>query len=82
MMTLFSSPAYATVLSMEVSFWHKKPRAFAVHLPVPFRLMTCCMPFAETVTDCSLYFLLEQNVSFVVQVLHNRGGGQTNAQAE
>jgi len=27
-MTLFSSPAYATVLSMEVSFWDKKPLAF------------------------------------------------------
>jgi hypothetical protein len=27
-MTLFSSPAYATVLSVEVSFWDKKPLAF------------------------------------------------------
>jgi hypothetical protein len=27
-MTLFSSPAYATMLSIEVSFWDKKLEAF------------------------------------------------------
>jgi hypothetical protein len=49
MMTLFSSPAYATMLSMEVSFWNKKkPKAFYSALasaPLSDYLLTFCQDY-------------------------------------
>jgi hypothetical protein len=47
-MTLFSSPAYATVLSMEVSFWDKRPLAFYSALasaPLSDDLFALCWDF-------------------------------------
>ena len=47
-MTMFSSPAYATMLSDgDVLLLGRKAKAFTVHLPVPFCL-TACLPSART----------------------------------
>jgi hypothetical protein len=41
MTTLFSSPAYATMLSSRSVPLGQKAKAFVVHLPVTFYLNTC-----------------------------------------
>ena len=41
---MFSSPAYATMLSdRDVLLWGQKAKAFIVYLPVPFCLITCLL---------------------------------------
>jgi hypothetical protein len=45
MMTVFSSPAYATMLSdRDVLFLGQKAKAFVVYLPVPFCLILHPLP--------------------------------------
>lgn len=44
MMTPFSSPAYATMLSGRSVPLGQRAKAFIAHLPVPFYLNTCFLP--------------------------------------
>jgi len=82
MMTLFSSPAYATMLSMETSFWDEKPRLLIVHLPVPLCLMIHLL-LAKTIADASVIpsHRVKCELHHTSSVLE-RGRGQTNVQAE
>ena len=73
MMTIFSSPAYATMLSDRgVLLLGQKAKAFIVYLPVPFCLITCLI---STWTLSLTYFTPFSRVSVSRLVLCWKGGG-------
>jgi hypothetical protein len=71
-MTIFSSPAYATMLSdRDVLLLGQKAKAFIVYLPVPFCLITCLL---LTWTLPLTYLTPFSRASVSHSVLYRRGG--------
>ena len=80
MMTVFSSPAYATMLSdRDVLLLGRKAKAFTVYLPVPFRLMICPLSTQALLLTYLTPFSRVSDQSFKLFV---REGGWVNAQVE
>ena len=78
-MTIFSSPAYATMLSYgDVLLLGWKAKAFIVHLPVPF----CLIAFSLLTWDLLLtHLMLFSRVSAGCLSSFQREGGQVKVQA-
>ena len=81
MMTVFSSPAYATMLSdRDVLLLGQKAKAFVVYLPVPFRLIMLQLLTWASLLTCLILFS-RVSVGHLGSLSEGRGG-QVNAQAE
>ena len=77
---MFSSPAYATMLSDgDVLLLGQKAKAFVVYLPVPFCLTICLL---STWTLLLMYLTPFSRVGVSCLVLYQREGGKGNVQAE
>ena len=78
MMTLFSSPAYATMLSNGDALpleW--KAKAFVVHLPVPFCLISyLCL--TENFADISIAYRIIKCESLKLFIVRERANGNSS----
>ena len=79
MMTMFSSPAYATMLSdRDVLLLGQKAKAFTVYLPVPSHLMICLLSSQTFVLLTHLIPFSRVSVSPLSSLSERRVGGQVN----